>query len=295
MQLLILQLVDLISPNPGDKAQVVITSTNLVALDPPVADFAMWNGARIRFGCRDDGCLKMLLHESVVGKKVVDAEMLNFEWLTGFYDRHPLGRFSLHRPNDFRVERKLKDCPCFRRLGELCVGNFVRPRPKLAGHINLEQQIRVALPSVVLKLGLHDDVVALTHRLKRSLRSVLLIAVNFKHRLSLEFQMLQEVSFVLNPTLNQSFKQRIVPERLRQLVMSDLSTQLSQVLASKVIRQIRSGKDELFLFELHDVDQVVVSRRAIRRRRRRRRISKSGDCHHTDGWLLHQVGVHQVR
>ena len=90
--------------------------------------------------------------------------------------------------------------------------------------------------------------------------------------------MLQADSFVLFATLNQSFKKGVVPEGSRQLIMSDLATQLRQVLATKMIGKVRSGENELIFFELHDADQVVVSRRAIRRR-----VSKSGDFHHTDG------------
>jgi hypothetical protein len=39
--------------------------------------------------------------------------------------------------------------------------------------------------------------------------------------------------------------------------MSDPATQLSQVLASKVICQVRSGKNELVFFELHDAVKVA--------------------------------------
>ena len=69
--------------------------------------------------------------------------------------------------------------------------------------------------------------------------------------------MLQVVSFVLLASLNQSFKQRVTPEGARQFIMSDPATQLSQVLASKVICQVRSGKNELVFFELHDAVKVA--------------------------------------
>ena len=181
--------------------------------------------------------------QTVVGVEVGEPKRLPRKALSRLHHVHARRLPPLDHPQQVGIQAQLQDRPTPRLLRQLGVDDVVGPITQVAGFVDPDQDVGVAVEASIAQVGLDDDVGARASGFEGASVVVLaseLAQIDDAQRALAE--MIDVGLLVVDAALLQQLERRVTPDGFLELADPDQAIEPSQVLAGQMVGEVGGGE-----------------------------------------------------